>query len=532
MTDKIKALIDNGDIFIGMELGSTRIKAVVTDNDGNVIASGAHSWENKLENGVWIYTAEQIHAGLKACYSDLLNNVKEKYHTVIKNVKAIGISGMMHGYIALDKNKNVLAPFATWRNNITESEAEYLSSLFEFNIPQRWSIAHLYRAVKNKEPHLEKIDYLTTLSGYIHYLLTDQKVLGICEASGMFPIDPLNLDYDRKMLEKFNCLLKENNLDLKTEDILPKVLTAGKTAGVLTNDGAAFLDVSGNLKPDIPLCPPEGDAGTGMVATNSIKPKTGNISAGTSAFAMIVLEKALSKVYKEFDIVHTPDGNVTVMVHSNNCTTEINSWVALFKEVLKEFNADISYDDLYEKLFNKATKGKNDCGGLVAYCFHSGEHLLGLSEGCPMFLHKPDSDFSLANFMRAQIYSCFGVLKSGMDFLKEKENVTANKITAHGGIFKTKGVAQDFLAAALNTPVAVYPSANEGGAWGIALLAMYLEKSEQMTLGEFLDEIIFKNLPTEVANPDELTAKGYEAFMKMYNSYLPAEFAAAKVKNN
>lgn len=532
MIEKIKALIDCGNIFIGIELGSTRIKTVVTDDSGNVLASGGHSWENKLENGVWIYTEKQIHQGLQLAYSDLLKSVKEKYQTVIKKVKSIGISGMMHGYIALDKNKQIIAPFATWRNNITRAEAEYLTELFDFNIPQRWSIAHLYRAIKNKEPHLEKLNYLTTLSGYIHYLLTEKKVIGICEASGMFPIDPKTLDFDGKMLEKFNTVLKENGYDYKTEDILPKVLIAGENAGTLTKEGAAYLDVSGNLEPSCVLCPPEGDAGTGMVATNSIKPKTGNISAGTSAFAMIVLEKALSKVYKEFDIVHTPDGNVTVMVHSNNCTTEINSWISLFKEVLAEFNVDIPDDDLYEKLFYKAKAGKDDCGGLMAYCFHSGEHLLGLSSGCPMFLHKPDGEFNLANFMRTQIYSCFGVLKSGMDFLKEKENVTAEKITAHGGIFKTRGIAQNILSSALNTPVAVYKSANEGGAWGIAVLAAYMEKAKQMSLDEFLDKVVFKNLPTETVNPDEETNKGYEAFIKQYNSYLPAEIAAVNASNN
>ena len=524
----MKTLIEQGNIYIGIEFGSTRIKAVMTDANGSVLASGGKNWENRLENGMWIYTPEQIHNGLQECYADLLTDVKAKYNTVIKKVKSFGISGMMHGYIALDKDKNILAPFRTWRNNITAKEAAFLTDIFDFNIPQRWSIAHLCQTVWNKESHLKDVDYLTTLAGYIHYLLTGEKVLGICEASGMFPIDPKTHSFNSQMMAKFNNVMKENNCPLLLENILPKVLCAGEVAGTLTKEGAAFMDASGNLEPGAVFCPPEGDAGTGMVATNSIRQKTGNISAGTSAFAMIVLEKELSKVYEEFDIVHTPDGSACAMVHSNNCTTEINSWVSLFAEVLKEFGANVSTGELYETLFKKAIEGDADCGGLMAYCFHSGEHLLGLSKGCPMFLHNPESSFNLANFMRTQIYTSFGVLKSGLDPLKNNENVTLDKITGHGGIFKTKGVAQDILAAAINTPVAVNAAAGEGGAWGIAVLAAYLEKAKETTLDDFLDNIIFKDAEMAISSPDAKVADGYEEFMKNYNKNLKAEYAAAQ----
>lgn len=521
----MKALIEQGNICIGIEFGSTRIKAVMTDTNGNTLASGGVNWENRLENGVWIYTPEQIHTGLRACYAELLNNVKEKYNTVIKKVKAFGISGMMHGYLVLDKDKNILAPFRTWRNNITAKESAFLTELFDFNIPQRWSIAHLCNAVFGKEAHLKDIDYFTTLSGYIHYLLTGEKVLGICEASGMFPIDLRSHSFNKSMIASFNDFLKENACPLKLENILPRVLCAGTHAGTLTSEGAALLDISGNLEAGAAFCPPEGDAGTGMVATNSIKQKTGNISAGTSAFAMIVLEKELSKVYEEFDIVHTPDGSACAMVHSNNCTTEINSWVSLFDEVLKTFGTDISTSELYEALFKKSSEGDSDCGGLMAYGFHSGEHLLGLSEGCPMFLHAPNANFTLANFMKAQIYASFGVLKSGLDLLKHNENVSLSKITGHGGIFKTEGIAQTVLASAINTPIAVNPAAGEGGAWGIAILAAYLEKAEQMSLSDFLDTVIFKNSKIVLVEPDPEASRGYDEFMNRYKIYLKAEYA-------
>lgn len=525
----MKNLIEQGNIFLGIEFGSTRIKAVLTDASGVVIASGGVNWENQLTDGIWNYTAAQIHNGIKDCYADLLDDVNKKYGLVIRKIKAIGISGMMHGYIALDKDKKIIAPFRTWRNNITAKEAGYLTELFGFNVPQRWSIAHLCQTVQNREKHLYNLDYLTTLAGYIHYMLTGKKVMGICEASGMFPIDLDTKNYNKEMLKKFNGVLKENGYDFEVENVLPKVLCAGENAGILTKEGAAFIDPTGNLEEGAILCPPEGDAGTGMVATNSVRQKTGNISAGTSAFAMVVLEKELSKVYEEIDIIQTPDGSVAAMVHSNNCTTEINSWVSLFGDVLKTFGAEVDTSVLYEALFNKAKEGDNDCGGLMGYCFHSGEHLLGLSKGCPMFLHSPESKFTLANFMRTQIYTSFGVLKSGLDLLKNKENVVLDKITGHGGIFKTEGVAQNILASAINTPVAVNDAAGEGGAWGIAVLAAYLEKAKVMTLPDFLEDVIFIDSKIIVADPDDEMAKGYEKFMENYNGYLKAEYAAVQM---
>ena len=526
----MKNLIEQGNIYIGIEFGSTRIKAVMTDSDGNVLASGGKNWENKYENGLWIYTPEQIHSGLKECYAALLQDVKAKYNTVIKKVKGFGISGMMHGYLALDKNDNIIAPFRTWRNNITEKEAAYLTELFNFNIPQRWSVAHLCQAVWNKESHLNNLCYLTTLSGYIHYLLTGEKVLGICEASGMFPIDPSTHKFNREMVAKFDGVLKENGYSFSIADVLPDVKCAGEFSGTLTKEGATFMDVSGNLEAGAIFCPPEGDAGTGMIATNSIKQKTGNISAGTSAFAMIVLEKELSKVYEQFDIIHTPDGSVTAMVHSNNCTTELNMWVNLFDEVLKEFGVDVNTNTLYDRLFKKSNHGDADCGGLVAYCFHSGEHLLNLSKGCPMFLHAPDAKFNLANFMRTQIYTSFGVLKSGLDLLKKYENVSLDMITGHGGIFKTEGVAQNILSAAIDTPVAVNAVAGEGGAWGIAVLAAYTEKAKEMSLADYLETTVFKDAEITVVNPDPEISAGYDAFMENYNRYLCSEMSAVEEK--
>ncbi len=521
----MKHLIEEGNIFIGIEFGSTRIKAVLCDQWGNMISTGGVNWENKLENGIWTYSIDQILNGLKDCYADLTNNVKATYGTVIKKAKGIGISGMMHGYIALDKEKNLLSSFRTWRNNITQKEASELTQLFQHNIPQRWSIAHLYQMVLNKESHLKDVDYVTTLAGYIHYLLTGEKVMGIGEASGMFPIDPKTKDYNKDMLQKFDSLLKENGCPLSIEAILPRVLCAGEAAGILTEAGAALLDPSGNLEAGIPLCPPEGDAGTGMVATNSVRPKTGNISAGTSAFAMLVLEKELSKVYEEIDIVATPNGNLTAMVHSNNCTTEINAWASLFGEVLKEFGAEVSTGALYETLFKKAEQGDADCGGLVAYGFHSGEHMLGLSKGCPMLLHAPNASFTLANLMRVQIYTSFGVLKRGLDLLKDKEQVVVEKITGHGGIFKTEGVAQKILASAINTPVAVNKTAGEGGAWGIAVLAAFLEKAkENLSLEDYLDAINARNSETSILDPDLQLADGYTAFMQNYDTFLSTEY--------
>ncbi|MBE7011624.1 MAG: ATPase [Ruminococcaceae bacterium] len=521
----MKNLIEKGSISLGIELGSTRIKAVLTDENGIVIETGGVDWENKLKDGVWIYNIDQIHTGLQSAYANLAQNVRDKYGVSIKKVKYMGISAMMHGYMAIDKDKKVLAPFRTWRNTITKDEAAFLSELFSFHIPQRWTISHLYQAVKNKETYLFDIDYLSTLSGYIHFLLTGEKVLGMCDASGMFPVDPQTGTYYKDMTEKFNSVLSENGYSFTIEDIFPKVLSAGKYAGILTDEGAKFLDPSGNLEAGTIMCPPEGDGGTGMITTNSIRPKTGNISAGTSSFAFIVLEKALSRAYEEVDILQSPNGNPSAMVQANTCTTEINCWVSLFNEVLKAFGKEVSTSELYKTLFEKANEGDADCGNLMAYCFHAGEHLVDIPNGTPLFIHKPDANFTLANFMRTQIYTSFALLNIGLDLLKNKENVKLDKINAHGGIFKTKGVAHDILSAAINTPVAVNNSAGEGGAWGIAILACYQAHSKEMSLEDYLDNIIFKNSETTISAPDPDIFYGYSAFMNNFKENLKAELA-------
>ncbi|TCP94943.1 sugar (pentulose or hexulose) kinase [Cricetibacter osteomyelitidis] len=512
----IKQIIEEGDVFIGIEFGSTRIKSVLIDAKGNILAKGEFEWENHLIDGIWTYPQEEIWQGLQSAYADLGTSVKKQYNTVIRNAKAIGISGMMHGYMPFDKEGSLLTPFRTWRNNITSKSSEKLTALFQYNIPQRWSIAHLYQAVLNQEKHVSEIDFLTTLAGYIHWKLTDEKVLGIGEASGMFPIDIQAHTFNQTMLKQFEQLVSELNYPWKIHRILPKVLNAGEYAGVLTESGAKLIDPSGQLQAGIPLCPPEGDAGTGMVATNSIKEKTGNISAGTSAFAMIVLEKDLSKVYEQLDMVTTPAGKLVAMAHSNNCTSDINAWMGLFGECLASFGMNISQSQLYETLFTKALEGEDNCGNLLAYGFYSGEHGVGLAEGCPTFLHPMNANFNLANFIRVHLYTAFGAMKLGVDILLQQEQVKIQQILAHGGIFKTKGVAQKILASALNVPIAVTKSAGEGGAWGIALLANYLTHTHK-SLEAYLDEDIFSSNDEDVVYPDVNMVQGYNQFIKRYS---------------
>ncbi|MDH2926043.1 xylulokinase [Lonepinella koalarum] len=512
-----KQLIENGNAVIGIELGSTRIKAVLIDNKGTILATGGENWENHLIDGIWTYHQDEIWQKLQLAYADLAKTVKEKYKVILTQVKAIGVSAMMHGYLVFDKDGNQLVPFRTWRNNITLQSSQELTALFQYPIPQRWSIAHLHQALLNKESHLNQIDYLTTLSGYVHWQLTGERVLGIGDASGMFPIDTDRLDYNQAMLNQFDEHIKPYQLRWKINEILPKVLVAGQSAGKLTEQGVLLLDPTGNLQAGIPLCPPEGDAGTGMIATNCIKEKTGNISAGTSAFAMIVLEKSLSKRYPELDIVTTPAGKLVAMAHANNCTTEINAWVNLFGECLHLFGNKIQKEELFETLFLHALEGDLDCGNLLAYGFHSGEHNVGLSEGCPLFLHPVNGKFNLANFIRVQLYTAFGAMKLGMDILIEQEKVNITRILGHGGIFKTENVAQKILASALNTPLATMNTASNGGAWGIALLANYLNKDyANYTLENYLDQVIFKDIPMSLIQPEEEINEGYRRFMARY----------------
>jgi sugar (pentulose or hexulose) kinase len=523
----IQKAIERGKTALGIELGSTRIKAVLIGEDHTPIASGSHEWENRYENGVWTYRLEDIWTGLQESYRKLSDEVFQKVNIPLQTIGAIGFSGMMHGYLAFDKDGNLLVPFRTWRNTITGQAAEKLTGLFEFNIPQRWSIAHLYQAILNKEAHVRAITHLTTLAGYVHWKLTGQKVLGVGEASGMFPIDSQANDYDKRKLEQFNELLKAEKLPWKLEDILPKCLLAGDAAGVLTEEGARLLDPTGQLQAGAPLCPPEGDAGTGMVATNSVAERTGNVSAGTSVFAMIVLEKALSKVYPEIDMVTTPTGKPVAMVHSNNCTSDLNAWVDLFQEFTAALGVEISQSRLYEMLYRKALTGDADCSGLLTYNYVSGEHLTQLEEGRPLFVRTPESNFTLSNFMRVHLFSALGALKIGLDILFEQEQVKIDQILGHGGFFKTKEVGQKIMAAAMNVPVSVMETAGEGGAWGIALLASYmLHKAANEPLEAYLSNKVFAGDNGMTIAPDERDVDGFAAFMERYKKGLVIERAS------
>jgi sugar (pentulose or hexulose) kinase len=528
-TDIQKAL-ESGKTALGIEFGSTRIKAVLISENHLPIASGSHEWENRYENGIWTYSLEDIWTGLQDSFQQLSNEVLEKYQTPLKTVGAIGFSAMMHGYMPFDKDGNLLVPFRTWRNTITGEAAAQLTDLFQFNIPQRWSIAHLYQAILNKEPHIPDIRYLTTLEGYIHWKLTGQKVLGIGEASGMFPVDTEINDYDEKMVALFNERLTAENISWKLQEILPKVLMAGEAAGVLTEEGARLLDPTGPLPAGIPLCPPEGDAETGMVATNSVAVRTGNVSAGTSVFAMIVLEKALSKVYPEIDIVMTPTGKPVAMVHSNNCTSDLNAWVGLFQEFMDLLGVEIDQSRLFEMLYQQALKGEVEAGGLLAYNYLSGEHITHLEEGRPLFVRTPDSRFTLPNFMRVHLFSALGALKIGMDILFEQEQVQIDQILGHGGFFKTEAVGQKMMAAALNVPVSVMETAGEGGAWGIALLAAYMiRKEDDEPLETYLTQKVFAREAGTTIAPDPGDVAGFGKFMERYKQGLVIERTAVEV---
>ena len=526
-----KSTIETGKAILGIELGSTRIKAVLIDQENKPIAQGSHSWENQLVDGLWTYSLDAIWHGLQDCYADLRSNVQKQYGIEIESLAAMGVSAMMHGYMAFNEKAEILAPFRTWRNTNTGRAAAELSELFVYNIPLRWSISHLYQAILNDEPHVKDIHYLTTLAGYVHWQLTGEKVLGIGDASGMLPIDTSTKDYSAQMIEKFDKLIAPKGYGWKVKDILPKVLLAGADAGVLTAEGAKRLDVSGHLKAGIPVCPPEGDAGTGMVATNAVKQRTGNVSAGTSSFSMIVLEKELSKPYEMIDMVTTPDGSLVAMVHCNNCTSDLNAWVNIFKEYQELLGVPVNMDEIFGKLYNHALTGDTDCGGLISYNYISGEPVTGLEEGRPLFVRSANDKFNLANFMRAHLYASVGVLKIGNDILFNDEKIKVDRITGHGGLFKTKGVGQRVLAAAINSPISVMETAGEGGAWGIALLASYLvNNATGQTLADFLDKQVFAdNTGIEIAPTAEDVA-GFNAYIKNYKAGLPIEEAATKCK--
>ncbi|MCI6866370.1 MAG: FGGY-family carbohydrate kinase [Lachnospiraceae bacterium] len=522
-----KTTIATGKAILGIELGSTRIKAVLIDEDNNTIASGSHEWENQLVNGIWTYSLDAIWTGLQDSYRDLAADVKKKYDVEVETLAAIGFSAMMHGYMPFNKDGELLVPFRTWRNTITGQASEELSKLFNYHIPQRWSIAHLYQAILNGEEHVPDVDFITTLEGYIHWKLTGEKVIGVGEASGMFPIDIATRDFNARMIAQFDELIAPKGFSWKLEDILPKCLLAGDDAGKLTEEGAKLLDVSGKLKAGIPLCPPEGDAGTGMVATNSVATRTGNVSAGTSVFAMLVLEKDLKKPYEEIDLVTTPTGNLVAMVHCNNCTSDLNAWVNIFKEFSEAFGVEVDMNKLFGTLYNKALEGDKDCGGLLAYNYFSGEHVTGFEEGRPLFVRTPESKFNLANFMRVNLYTSLGALKVGLDILLKEEDVKIDRITGHGGLFKTKGVGQKILAAAMNSPIFVMETAGEGGAWGIALLASYMvNKKDGETLDDFLNNRVFAGNTGLEMQPDPEDVAGFDVFTARYKAGLPIERAA------
>lgn len=526
-----KETIQSGKATLGIEFGSTRIKCVLIDEDCNPIAQGSHTWENQLIDGLWTYSIDDIWTGLQDCYAQLRADVKEKYGVEIEILASMGVSAMMHGYMPFNKDGKILVPFRTWRNTNTGKAAAALSELFDFNIPLRWSISHLYQAILNNEPHVKDITFFTTLAGYIHWQLTGEKVLGIGDASGMLPIDPELKDFNRTMMDKFQNIIDPYGFPWKLTDILPRVLVAGEEAGALTPEGARRLDPSGHLRAGVPLCPPEGDAGTGMTATNSVKQRTGNVSAGTSSFSMIVLEHNLSKPYPSIDIVTTPDGSPVAMVHCNNCTSDINAWVNIFKDYIELTGQKADMGELFTNLFNVALKGDPDCGGLVTYNYISGEPVTDLADGRPLVVRSANDKFTLANFMRANLYGAVAVLKIGNDILLKDEKVNVDRITGHGGFFTTPVVGQKILAAALNSPISVMKTAGEGGPWGMAILASYLVNNKNhQSLADYLDNNVFAGNTGSEVKPDPADVDGFNKYIENYKKGLEIEKAATKYK--
>ncbi|CAN7627421.1 xylulokinase [Paenibacillus sp. LjRoot56] len=523
----LKEAITKGETSLGIEFGSTRIKAVLIDRRFETIASGSYEWENQLKDGFWTYNQKDIIKGLQTAYREMKQEVERNYGVTLRTVGSIGFSAMMHGYMAFDSTGELLVPFRTWRNATTGVAARELTDLFQFNIPERWSIAHLYQAILNQEEHVPSIDFVTTLSGYIHWLLTGKKVIGIGDASGIFPIDEASRNYHPSMVKQFDELIAAKGYPWKLEDLLPKVYLSGEQVGELTETGAGILDLDGDLQSGILLCPPEGDAGTGMVATNSVKKRTGNISVGTSVFAMIVLEKELSKVYPEIDMVTTPNGNPVGMVHANNCSSDLNAWMGLFREFSEAMGYGVDSGKLFSVLLNKALEADPDGGGLLSYGYLSGENITGIDKGRPLFVRSPESNFNLANFMRTHLFTAFGALKLGMDILTENEQVAIDSILAHGGLFKTPVVGQKILAGALNVPISVMSTAGEGGAWGMALLASYMiNKDQEESLDNFLEQKVFRDAEGQEIAPDSSDVKGFQAFIKRYQAGLAIEQAA------
>ncbi|MBR3494296.1 MAG: ATPase [Clostridia bacterium] len=524
---EIREIIRTGQTWLGIEFGSTRIKAVLIGPDHQPIASGSHEWADRLENGIWTYSQEAILAGLQDCYRDLKADVSRRYSEALTTFGAMGVSAMMHGYLAFDKDMNLLVPFRTWRNTITAQAAAELTELFQFNIPQRWSIAHLHQAVLNNEEHLGRLAFFTTLAGYVHWMLTGKKVLGLGDAAGLFPIDSAACDWDPQMIARYNQLIAGRGLPWQITDLLPGVLPAGDCSCRLTEAGARLLDPAGDLQPGAIVCPPEGDAGTGMVATNSVAARTGNVSAGTSIFAMIVLEHPLKRLHTEIDMVTTPTGKPVAMVHCNTCTSDLNAWVGLLREALRTFGAEPDANEVYTRLFQLALTGDRDAGGMISFNYYSGEPVTGTDDGVPLFTRRPDLPMSLANFMRAQIMGALATLSIGMDTLTVEEQVGIDRVLGHGGLFKTPEVGQRLLAAAIHSPVTVMETAGEGGAWGIALLAAYAARREAgETLEAYLDRRVFADAAATTLAPDAEDVAGFDAYRRRYEAAIAAEKAA------
>ncbi len=524
----IAAAIAEGRTALGLELGSTRIKAVLIGPSHQPIAAGAFDWENRLEDGLWTYRLEDAWRGLQAAYQQLSQEVWEKYGEKLRTLGAVGVSAMMHGYLPFDKEGRQLCAFRTWRNTVTGAEAEQLTELFGFNIPQRWSIAHLYRAIRLEEEHVPRLAYLTTLAGYIHWQLTGEKVLGVGEAAGMFPVDSETCGFDQNRVRLFDGLAAQRGLPWRLGQVLPRVLCAGEEAGRLTPQGAKRLDPAGLLEPGVPFCPPEGDAGTGMTATDSVAPRTGNVSAGTSIFAMVVLERPLSKVYPELDLVATPTGRPAAMVHCNTCTSDLDAWVGLFGQAVERAGASLSKSQLYEMLYQEALSA--DCGGLLSYNCYSGEPVIGLAQGRPLFTRQPEAPMTLGGFMRAQLFAAMAPLKMGMELLLDQEKAALDRLCGHGGLFKTPVVGQRLMAGALGVPVSVMETAGEGGPWGMAILAMYSLRRQmgwEGSLEDYLAAEVFAQAERSTAEPQPEDSQGFAAFLARYKAGLPLESLAA-----
>lgn len=526
--DAVIKSIQNAQTALGIELGSTTIKAVLVTADFQTIASGNFVWENELKDNIWTYPLKKVWQGIQDSYAKLAADVNKKYGVTLTKIGTIGISAMMHGYMPFDQDGHLLVPFRTWRNNITGEAADKLTKLFGFNIPERWSIAHLYQAILNQEDHVSKIDYLATLDAYVSWQLSGNKNTGIGDASGMFPIDPETKDYDQRMLKQFANLPEVQKFDWNIKDLLPKVLLAGESAGHLTEKGAKLLDPSGQLQSGALIAPSEGDAGTGMVSTNAVKQRTGNISVGTSAFSMVVLDQKLNKVHRDIDIVSTPDGLPVAMVHINNCSSDINAWANVFNQFAKRLGVELSPNELYEKLFDVSLRGDQDAGGLVNFAYLSGENITKVQNGRPMLVRKPDSHFTLANLFKVQLYSAFAPLKIGMDVLLREEHIKTDLLVAQGGLFKTPVVAQQALADALNTPITIMSNAGEGGPWGMAVLALYAMDNQGKHLDNYLDDVVFANSKSSTLYPEPVSVQGYEKFIENYKAALPAEIEAGK----